>query len=84
MIADADHRQPVFLGCIEAVDADGFRRVGRPLPRGANVLDFISRAAAPVVAKKPDSNRFRALTVADLSTNATQNHFRRRRSRRKI
>ena len=70
MLENGEGRQPVFLGCVEAVDADGFRRVGRPQPQGAHVLDFISRAAAPVVAKKHDSNRFRALTVADLITNA--------------
>lgn len=85
MIADADYRQPVFLGCVEAVDADGFHRVGRPLLRGASVLDFIAHAAAPTRAKKSDKNRLRALQVSDLTvTNAhthTHTHvWRRRRS----
>ena len=30
MLENGEFRQPVFLGCVEAVDADGFRRVGRP------------------------------------------------------
>ena len=71
MLTDGDHRQPVSLGCVEAVDGDGFRRVGRPRRQGASVLDFIARAAAPATAKKPDANRFRVLTMADLITNAT-------------
>ena len=49
-------------------------------------MDFIASAAAPAVAKKPDSNRFQALTVADLITNAThtQKHLDWRRSRRVV
>ena len=70
MIADAEHRQPVFLGCVEAVDSNGFRRVGRPQPRGAHVLDFIARAAAPTAARKSDGIRFRPLQVSDFDTNA--------------
>ena len=69
MIADADHRQPVFLGCVEAVDADGYRRVGRPRPQGATVLDFIARSAVPVAAKNVDGNRFSPLQASDLITN---------------
>ena len=71
MLENGDQRQPVSLACMEAVDADGFLRVGCPQPEGASVLDSIARAAAPAVVKKPDNNRFRALTVADLITNAT-------------
>ena len=74
MIADADHRQPIFLGCVEAVDADGFRRVGRPVPRDATVLDFIARAAAPTQAKKQDGNRFRAFQVSDLTATNAHTH----------
>ena len=47
-----------------------FAESGAPQPRGAHVLDFISRAAAPVVAKKSDGNRFRPLQVSDFATNA--------------
>ena len=71
MLENGEPRQPVFLGCVNAVDAEGYRRVRRPQPRGAHILDFISRAAAPVQAKKPDGNRFRPLQVSDLTTNAT-------------
>ena len=70
IIADADHRQPVFLGCVDAVDAEGYRRVGRPRPQGATVLDFIARSTAPVAAKKVDGNRFRPLQASDFDTNA--------------
>ena len=75
MIADAEHRQPVFLGCVEAVDADGFRRVGRPRPQGATVLDFIARSAAPVAAKQVDGNRFRPLQASDLIANTHTHTF---------
>ena len=67
-------RQPVFPGCVEAVDADGFRTVGRPVPRGAHILDFIARAAAPTTKSShaaAGKNRFRPLQVSDLCTNAT-------------
>ena len=74
MIADADHRQPVFLGCVEAVDADGFRKVGRPMPRGATVLDFIARSAAPAATKKTDGNRFRLLQDSDLTATNAHTH----------
>ena len=58
MLTEGDHRQPVFLGCVEAVDADVFFRVGFPRPQGASVLDFIARAAASAVVKKLDHNLF--------------------------
>ena len=74
MITDGDHRQPVFLGCVEAADSDGFLRVGRPRPQVASVLDFIARAAAPATTKKADGNRCRSLQVSDLITNATHTH----------
>ena len=74
MLGNGDSRQPVSLGCVEAVDADVFRRVGRPRPQGASVLDFIARAAAPVMAKKTDSSRFGPLQVSDFATNATHIH----------
>ena len=70
MFENGESRQPVFLGCVEAVDGDGFRRVGRPQPQGAHVLDFISRAASPTAARKSDGNRSRPLQVSDLTTNA--------------
>ena len=71
MFENGESRHLVFLGCVEAVDADGFRRVVCPRPQGASVLDFIACAAASAAVKKPDANRFLALTAADLSTNAT-------------
>ena len=70
MFENGESRQPVFLGRVEAVDADGFRRVRRPQPQIATVLDFISRDGAPVAAKKSDGNRFRPLQVSDFATNA--------------
>ena len=48
-----------------------FAESGAPEPRGAHIMDFIFRAAAPVAAKKSDGNRFRPLQVSDLTTNAT-------------
>ena len=33
-------------------------------------MDFISRAAAPVTAKKPDGNRLKPLQVSDFATNS--------------
>ena len=66
MLENGEYRQPVFLGCVEAVDIDGFRQVGRPRPRGAHVLDFISRAAAPLKLRSPTvtaSDRCRSVTL---------------------
>ena len=37
-------------------------------------MDFIARAAGPAAAPKAGGKRFRALTVADLITNATHTH----------
>ena len=81
----ASPASPCSSVCVEAVDVECFRRVGRPQTRGAHILDFISLAAAFVVATKSDSNRFRPLQVSDFATNAhTQNHFGRRSWRMKI
>ena len=85
MIETGESRQLVFLGCVEAVDADGFCRVGRPQPRCAHILDFISRAAAPVIGKTPDSNRFQGADGGRLGYKRnTHNQFRRRRRKLKI
>ena len=87
MLENGEGRQPVFLGCVEAVDAKGFRTVGRPVPKGAQVLDFIARAAAPTTKlthATAGKNRFRPLQVSDLCTNATHTQQHRRRSRRVV
>ena len=63
---------PAFLGCVEAVDKDGIRLVPhRPRQRGQVWGDFIkpttiSKTTMTTTISKTH-NRYRALTVADLS-----------------
>ena len=59
-----------FLGCV-TVDAEGFQAVGRPMPRQANLLDFIARVAVPRIQKAASTNRYRALMQADISDDSS-------------
>ena len=60
----------VFLGCVEAVDKDGFRLVPlKPRQQGQILGDFIKPTTTKTTTTTTTrtNNRYRALTVADLS-----------------
>ena len=60
-------RDPVFCGCVSLADEHGFKTVlkgPRPQQQGAVVADFLR---TPTSTRAANSNRYRALTVADIA-----------------
>ena len=70
MLTDGDHRQPVFLAALRLLTAMVFFESAVPGLRVRASWTSLG-VAAPVRTKKADGIRFRALTVADLTTSST-------------